>query len=303
MKGRHLRAVWAMQLDILVDAFRDVRSRLDGVEVEAARFRDSAAPVIEYLDQLYWPGEPDFSRVSLIGSWSRETAVLGISDFNITYEMPARLLPDAKQSNLFINDIYLNLSNRFEHVERRPQSRSIAVTLHKGTVIDVRPYFWMKSGDMGFPDDSIFDGWRRIQLAFARNAFLQLDPIERKNLLVICRAARVWRQVHSVPISGALIDALGLEFIRKAAHRRKDQKYQDCLMRDFFGYLADQNPIQDAWRINGENELVRRTGNFESYAAAAHTVAQYATVKASDGQERAVVAAWRYLLKDFYSNY
>ena len=59
MKGRHLRAVWAMQLDILVDAFRDVRSRLDGVEVKAARFRDSAAPVIEYLDQLYWPGEPE----------------------------------------------------------------------------------------------------------------------------------------------------------------------------------------------------------------------------------------------------
>ena len=292
-----------MRLDILVDAFRDLRSRLDGVEGEATRFRDVAAPVIEYLDELYWPEKPDFSRVSLMGSWSRETAVSGLSDFNITYEMPNEFLPPAKQSNQFINEIYLKLSQRFPNIERRPVSRSIAVTLNKGTIIDIRPYFWMKSGDMGFPDDLFSDGWRRIQPNFAGHAFLQLDPIERKNLFVICRVTRVWRSVHSVPISGALIDTLGLEYISKAAHRRKDQKYQDCLMRDFFGYLADQNPIQETWRVSGSAELVRRTGNFEPYAAAAHTVAQYATGKASDGEERAVIAAWRYLLKDFYSNY
>jgi hypothetical protein len=292
-----------MQLDILIDAFRDIRIRLDGVEAEAARFRDIAAPVLAYLDSLYWPGDSDFSRVSLIGSWSRETAVLGLSDFNITYEMPTSLLPDVQQSNAFINEIYLNLAKRFENVERRPHSRSIAVSLKKGTVIDVRPYFWMKSGDMGFPDETFSDGWRRIYPMLARDALLRLDPIERKNLLVLCRATRVWRAAHSVPISGALIDTLGLEFISKAAHRRKDQKYQDCLMRDFLGFLADRNPIQDAWRISGDNNLVRRTGNFETYAAAAHTVAQFATGKASDGQERAVVAAWRYLFKDFYSIY
>jgi Second Messenger Oligonucleotide or Dinucleotide Synthetase domain len=290
-----------MGFDIVSDALHDIRLRLEGVEAEAARFREFAAPAIRCLDGLYWPDGPDHSRVALLGSWSRETAVFGLSDFNVAYELPQKHVE--KDPATLIEEIHSRLSRVFEAVERRPRSRSVAVTLRKGLVIDIRPYFWMKSGEMGFPDPELRDHWYRFEPMLARNAILKLDPMERKNFFVICRIARVWRAVHHVPISGALLDTLGLDFIAKALHRRKDRKYHDCLVRDFFGYLADRDSGQDYWRVSGATEPVRRTGQFESLAAAAYTVSQMAIEKAAAGQEKSAIAAWRYLLKDFYPAY
>ena len=293
-----------METDELVDGFRALRLRLNEGESEAAHYHNIIAPVLKQLDALYWSGHQDFSRISLLGSWQRGTAVLGLSDFNIAYEMPIKFLPDfselANGRDLVLENCHQELLKAFPSAELRPASQSVAVSLSKGLVIDIKPYFWMKSGDMGYPDPTQFGHWRRLEPMVASDAILRLDPIERENMLMICRVSRIWRAVHSVPISGLLIDALGLEFIAKAAHRRKSSKYQDCLMRDFLGFMADQDQGRDWWRIAGAEQPVLRTGVFEKLAASAHGIARYAIEQAANRQEKSARAAWRYLLGDYY---
>ena len=76
-----------METDELVDGFRALRLRLKEGENEASHYHAIDAPVLKQLDMLYWSGQQDFSRISLLGSWRRGTAVLGLSDFNIAYEI------------------------------------------------------------------------------------------------------------------------------------------------------------------------------------------------------------------------
>ncbi len=293
-----------MQADLLVDSFCNLRVRLQGSEADGERYREIVAPVIKHLDMRYWAGNQDFSRISLLGSWQRGTAVLGLSDFNIAYEMPKKDLPDFSQMgsgrDLFLEGFHREVLKAFPSAERHDSRHSVTVPLSKGRVVDVRPFFWMKSGDMGYPDLTLFSNWHRFEPMVACDALLRLDPMERENVLMICRVARIWRAVHSVPLSGVLIDALALQFIAKAAHRRKPSKYQDCLMRDFFGFIADQDPEADWWTIPGAEEPVLRSGRFEELAASAHRVAQYAIEQAASRQEKSARAAWRYLLGEYY---
>jgi len=293
-----------MDTDELVDGFRTLRLRLKEGEAEAAHYLGIIDPVLRHLDALYWSGHQDISRLSLMGSWRRGTAVLGLSDFNIAYQLPTHLLPDVSQLTAgrdpLLENCHQKLLKAFPSAELRPASQSITVLLSKDRVIDIRPYFWMKSDDMGYPDSTQMGQWRRFEPTVASDAMLRLDPIERENMVMICRVARIWRAVHSVPISGLLIDALGLEFIAKAAHRRKSPKYQDCLMRDFFGFMADQDQSRDWWRIAGAEQPVLRTGSFEGIAASALGIARYAIEQAANRQEKSARAAWRYLLGDFY---
>ncbi len=294
-----------MEPDILVDGFRNLRLHLSGAEEQAARFREIAAPVLDRLNAAYWPGPPDYSRTALMGSWTRGTAVSGLSDFNIAYELPRRFLPDIAELTMLRLDelsdqFFAEISHLFPQAERRRPNSTVAIALSKELTINLRPFFWMKSGEMGYPDMTTFNRWRRLEPSAGHQALLRLDPIERENYAMICRVARIWRAIHSVPISGILIDTLGLVFIVHAAHRRKPPKFQDCLMRDFFQFMADQDPAQDWWNIPGAEDPVFRTGAFEELAAAAHTVAQYAIEQAANKQEKSARAAWRYLLGDYY---
>lgn len=294
-----------MESDILIDGFRNLRMRLAGSEEQAARFREIAAPVLDRLNAAYWPGPPDHSRTALMGSWTRGTAVAGLSDFNIAYELPLRLLPNGINSaparvDELTDLFFTRVLKLFPQAQRLRANASVIVALSKSLSINIRPFFWMKSDEMGYPDPTAFSQWRRFEPSAGHQALLRLDPIERENYVMICRVARIWRAVHSVPISGMLIDTLGLDFIYQAIHRRKPPKYQDCLMRDFFQFMADQDPGRDWWTVSGAEEPVFRTGAFEEVAAAAQTVAQYAIEQAANKQEKSARAAWRYLLGDFY---
>jgi hypothetical protein len=297
-----------MYQSLLVDSFRDLRVQLANNASYLDRYRDLAASIIQPLDNHYWQNEQDLSRVVLLGSWTRGTAVAGISDYNIAYELPNRFMPDRTDGipghgNSNLQSFYNRLITLFPNAKYREYSHSVGIPLDKGIVIDVMPYFRMKSGEMGYPDETFAGSLRRIDPIVACDAIYRLDSIERENFLLVCRIARIWRKVHSVPISGLLIDVLALEFISRAVHRLKPPKYQDCLLRDFFSFMAEQEKSRKIWTIAGSDQPIRRTGAFEESAGLAHSIVQYAIEQAANGQEKSACAIWRYLLGEYYPAY
>jgi hypothetical protein len=293
-----------MDPDLIIDSFYALRIKLRDSDGVAGRFRDHVAPVVKYLDAFYWSGQPDVSRITLYGSWLRGTAVSGLSNINIAYEMPPQYLPDfakvTDQNDGLLDKFYHRCLDAFPTAHQNRGVHSVTIPLTKGRIVEVSPLFRMNSGEMGYPDFAAFGQWRRLETLVAHDALLRLDPVERENVIMVCRAARIWRSVHSVPISGFLIDALALTFIAKAAHRRKPQKYQDCLVRDFFGFMAEQRPGIQSWEIPGAEKPAFRHGPFEEFAAAAYSVAQYAIEQATNRQDRTARAAWRFLFGEYY---
>lgn len=143
-------------------------------------------------------------------------------------------------------------------------------------------------------------GFRQaIETDPSRRAISQLDAVEKENYLTICKIARLWKFAHKVPLTGLLLDTLCLHFIIRSPLRKKSEKYQDCLLRDFFNYLADQEPKQTWWTIPDSTELIERSGSFEPFAATAYSIAQYAIDQAVGKEDKASISAWRYLLGDY----
>ena len=138
--------------------------------------------------------------------------------------------------------------------------------------------------------------WRPFDPLLAMDAFRRLDPVERDNVRMTARLARVWRHVQSVPISGILIDLLALDHVAASPYRLKPPRFQDCLLRDFFRYLALCEPSQEWWPVPGSSEMVLRTGSFELKAAAAHCLAEQAIDFAADRDDRFARMNWNFIL-------
>src|SRR6185437_14520539 len=112
--------------------------------------------------------------------------------------------------------------------------------------------------------------WKTCDPKAEMEHFAKRNGESNHNLKAIGRMARIWKDEHNVPISGMLIDTLAYNFIDTWQYKDKSYLYHDLLVRDFFLNLAKCDPKQDWWRAPGSGSWVRRTGNFERKAQAAH---------------------------------
>lgn len=71
-----------------------------------------------------------------------------------------------------------------------------------------------------------------------------------------------------------MIDCLAMTFIRSSPYRKLSANYHDCLLRDFFFFLSQAEPHQESWPIEGSDDLVYRTGQFEDLAQHAYLLVE-----------------------------
>lgn len=116
-------------------------------------------------------------------------------------------------------------------------------------------------------DSNIIEMWKVInpklkieELDYASENYLD----NARNLGKIFRA---WKAACNVPISGMLIDALVINFLRNYAYKDKSFSHYDYLTRDFLGFLAKQDPKRISWIIPGSTKNALREGKFEDKAS------------------------------------
>lgn len=114
-----------------------------------------------------------------------------------------------------------------------------------------------------------------------------------KNLKLLCRMARAWKDVNSVSISGVLIDVLAYNFLSNYDYKDKSYLYYDFISRDFFNYLSNQNSNQSFWYAMGSNRQVHRTGSFEYKAKQAYNKSLEAIAALYNGYAYTAKLTWR----------
>jgi hypothetical protein len=81
---------------------------------------------------------------------------------------------------------------------------------------------------------------------------------------------RAWKDNRSVPMGGLLIDTLAHRFICNWAYRDKGKSFYDWMCRDFFAFLANEDPNKAYWLALGSNQFIHRKGSFEYKAKLAY---------------------------------
>lgn len=203
-----------------------------------------------------------------VGSMGRGTAIPSVSDVDLLVELPASVYDQYngyagnKQSS-FLSAVRSAIQTTYPNSSVSGDGQVVVINFSDNVTYEVLPAFLGNKGGYVFADSNNGGSWKSCWPKQEISAFAQRDASCNKNLVELSRMARAWRDTNNVPMNGMLIDTLAYQFINTWAHRQKSFLYYDFLTRDFFSYLASQNPQQSYWLAPGSNSYVWRKGSFE----------------------------------------
>lgn len=292
--------------EAMIDGLSELRASFQEIRIEEQKIFELVKPVTEVLDHFFDPSKTGLTSALMFGSWIRGTAVPSSSDYNIAYELPRRLTENVLNMEHGGAIAILALVDRlirekFPRAKKHPDIGTIRLTLDTGIRIDLRPCIRNAAAEFAYPDGRRQGAWRIFNPHLGIESFRKLDGETRENLIFLCRAIRIWRDHQSVPLSGILIDTLAFRFIETSPYRRKSIRYQDCLFRDFLGYLSTIDPEQEWWYAPGSKEPVFRKGDFETKALLGFHLVQQAMELEAAFQHRAAWKIWAEILGPAYA--
>lgn len=242
----------------------------------------------------------DTANSIYVGSYGRGTAASGgVSDIDMAYILPVQLYYDygARQGNGQSDLLQLvrrSIQNTLPNTNISGNGQVVQVLFTGGAQFEVLPAFNHKDGSSFiYPDSNNGGTWQVTNPRAEIAAIRARNDATNGNLKNLCRMMRVWREFNTVPITGMLIDTLAYQFIGDWEHRSKSFYYHDYMARDFFKFMADQNPKQEWWRAPGTGKAVFTEGDFQAKAKIDYGLSLKAIEHDQNGNAAARRATWR----------
>jgi hypothetical protein len=263
--------------------------------------------ITKQLNKDYWSTESETAHSLYVGSYGRDTAAKGVSDLDVAFTLPNSIYHkyDAYQSNgqsALLQAVRTSIQKTYSITSIGGDGQVVVVAFDDGIIFEILPVFLNSDGTtFTFPDSNGGGSWKTCDPRGEMAAFAARDTVTANgNLKAIGRMARVWRDRHSVPMSGMLIDTLAFQFIAGWDHKDKSFLYHDFLVRDFMLYLSQIDKSQNYWRAPGSGSYVWKKGNFQTPAANAYDAAVTAIKHEVDGYPMTARTKWREIFGPTY---
>lgn len=247
----------------------------------------SYAEITKRLNKDFWDSESDSAHSLQVGSYGRHTAIKGVSDLDMAFELPLDVFERLSniQSNgpsQLLQEVRNSILNRYSTSEVKGDGQVVVVSLGK-LRFEVLPVFFQSDGSYRFGDSNNGGSWDNY--CWPKEEIQAVNSLNgecNRNLKRVAKMLRAWKDTHGAPISGMLIDTLSFNFL-KSNKNYNDKSYGSYpnLVRDILAYLANQ-PDQDYWLAPGSASRVYSVGKFQSKAKKAAKKAQDALDAESD---------------------
>lgn len=232
--------------------------------------------ITKALNKKFWNNESEILNSLQIGSYGRKTAVNGVSDLDMIFELSEE---DFKKYNDTDSNGQLKVLQDCKDaiVVSYPTTdikvdRYVVVVNFTNYVVEVCPVFLQADTKYKFPDS--YDGgkWKTTNPRPEIKEINEFDVTTNQNLKNLAKMTRAWKNKCGVKIGGLLIDTLCYEFLQNNEdHWETNYDDYDVLVRDFFEFLKDYNKDRKEWYAPGSNQKVYKKGsNFISKAKKAH---------------------------------
>ncbi len=180
----------------------------------------SYANISARLNKDFWDLQSDTAHRRQVGSYGRGTAIYGISDLDMVFELPWAMYEQYRNRagngpSQLLQAVRQSLLTRYPRTEIKGDGQVVVVSFG-GYVVEVLPAFWEEASDgYRFPDANDGGTWRlckpikEIEAVDARNARTN------RNFKHVCKMLRAWKNTNGVNMSGLLIDTIAYNFSRK----------------------------------------------------------------------------------------
>jgi|TARA_R110000772_G_scaffold268726_1_gene398226 hypothetical protein len=259
-----------MSVSDVFKAFLD-NLKVDKAEQISLRYGE----ITHSLNKKFRDTESKVANTIQVGSYGRYTGIKGISDLDMIYIMPKIQwdnYKDGKQSQL-LADVKDAIKARYPKTEVRVDRLVVTVT-YSNFHVEVQPAFEEvdEAGNCHFkyPDSYNGGSWKITKPRQEMQAVKELNESKNRNLRLLCKMVRAWKNKHGVVMGGLLIDTLAYNFMKSTEDfDDKSFLYFDWLSRDFFKYIADQ-PDQEHYKAPGSNQNVKVKKKFQNKASEAY---------------------------------
>lgn len=261
--------------------------RVQNTGIISSRYRT----ITRRLNTDFWNTTSETSHSLYVGSYGRNTAIDGISDIDMVFELPSDLYhrydgyTGNGQSSL-LQAVRNSIQQTYSNSSVGGDGQVVIVSFSDGLQFEIVPVFTNSNGTYMFPDSNGGGTWRTTNPRAEISAIRTRNNECNGNLVQLCRMMRAWKRAWSVPIRGLLIDTLAYQFIGSWQNRDKSFFYYDYMCRDFFNYLKDQDKEQEYWRAPGSHQYVDGKGLFQSKAGRCYSISLEAIAHESANPKR-----------------
>lgn len=207
--------------------------------------------------------ENGLDHMWVVGSVGRKTAVKGISDLDVIFDIPEDLYRrfDSYEGNgqsALLQNIKETLLEKYPRTTIRGDGQVVDIVFDKYT-IEVVPGLQQADGSFLYPDTHDGGSWqvtdplteqRECENCNARSSGLYYD---------LCRSLRAWKNEQGFVFRGILIDSLVYDFlvhyVESSFSNRACRDYLS-VFRSLYDFLRLQNPSTNNWRTVGTQQPI-----------------------------------------------
>jgi len=232
------------------------------------------------LNKDYYDTESEYAHCLQVGSYGRCTAIHGVSDLDMSFELPWSVhdricKEEGNVQQLLLNEVRDKLKVLYPNTTIRADGQVVAV-LFKNYRVEVLPAFVETDGRYKYPDANDDGKWRWCHPRDEIAAVQEIHQRSNRNLKRVCKMLRAWKNKHGAPMSGMLIDTLAYNFFKSnTTYDNKSYGAYPQLVKEVFSYLGEQ-PEQTFWKAPGSDDRVSTKGKFQAKARKAAKRAQEA---------------------------
>ncbi|SIS66628.1 hypothetical protein SAMN05421686_103167 [Thalassolituus maritimus] len=251
---------------------------LENIKVQKSdQFKQRYEQITKALNLKFRGTDSTTANSLQVGSYGRYTGIKGISDLDMVYIMPSSKwddYKDHKQSKL-LTDVKEAIKSRYPSTDVKVDGLVVSVK-YQSFHVEVQPVFDRYNSDgsgyFEFPHTANSGSWKKTKPRQEMKAIKDLNDEKNKNLRLLCKMARSWKNKSGVAMGGLLIDTLAYNFM-KSTTEYDSAGYSSFgyLSRDFFEYLAGQDK-QDHYQAPGSNQDVNVKKDFRKKAEEAYNL-------------------------------
>lgn len=246
--------------------------------------------IAKKLNKNYYNLDSDkTSHMYIVGSVGRETAIKGVSDLDILFDLPVEVFKrfdaykEKKQSSL-LQEVKNVLKARYPNTDISGDGQVVVIKFNKYTV-ELVPGFKQSDDRFKYPDTNNGGSWKYTDPLPEISESKKTAEDTDNNFKYIANMLRAWKNKQGFKFGGLLIDTITYEFLNEKTDYRNIgfDSYLD-MTKALFEYIKDLNKDQSYWYALGSNQKVYNcdNGKFITKAEKAYKKIKDLTANSSD---------------------
>ena len=223
--------------------------------------------IAKKLNKNYYNLDSDkTSHMYIVGSVGRETAIKGVSDLDILFDLPVEVFKrfdaykEKKQSSL-LQEVKNVLKARYPNTDISGDGQVVVIKFNKYTV-ELVPGFKQSDDRFKYPDTNNGGSWKYTDPLPEISESKKTAEDTDNNFKYIANMLRAWKNKQGFKFGGLLIDTITYKFLNEKTDYRNIgfDSYLD-MTQALFEYIKDLNKDQSYWYALGSNQQVYNCDN------------------------------------------